>query len=239
MSKQADVQMIFYLFSCGEVERIFDQLGYEFTPDMIFENIRYYMRRTSHGSTLNWIAHAWVLARADRQRSCELMLKALDSDIADIQGGTTPEDIHLGAMAGTVDVNQRCYTGIEMRSGALMFNPRLPDELGCLKGSVRYRRQILDFEITQARLTIESRGMTAHPITVAYRGQFREMSPGQCFTFRLVPETKPDRMQREREQERVREEGAPAEQKGKPDYGLATRAGLEGKPRMRAAEHRA
>ncbi len=213
VSKQADVLMIFYLFSREEVERIFDQLGYDFTPDMIFDNIRYYMRRTSHGSTLSWIAHAWVLARADRQRSWQLMLKALDSDIADIQGGTTPEGIHLGAMAGTVDVVQRCYTGIEMRAGALMFNPRLPDELHCLKGTVRYRRQILDFEITQARLTIESRVMTAHPITVGYRGQFREMSPGQCFTFRLVPETKPDRLQRAREQKRVHQEGAPAENK--------------------------
>ena len=180
---------------------------------MIFEKIRYYMRRTWHGSTLSWIAHAWVLARADRQRSWELMLKALDSDIADIQGGTTPEGIHLGAMAGTVDVIQRCYTGTEMRSGALMFNPRLPDEFGCLKGSVRLPTPDSRLRDHEARLTIESRVMTAHPITVAYRGQFREMSPGQCFTFRLVPETKPDRMQREREQERVREEGAPAEQK--------------------------
>ncbi len=210
VSKQADVLMIFYLFSREEVERIFDRLGYEFSPEMIFDNIQYYMKRTSHGSTLSWVAHAWVLARADRQRSWQLTLQALDSDVADIQGGTTPEGIHLGAMAGAVDLIQRCYTGIELRFGALLFNPRLPDELESLQATVRYRRQILDLEITQERLTISSRVMTAYPITIAYRGQFREMSPGQTFTFGLVPEKKRDRFQRQREQERLCREGGRA-----------------------------
>ncbi|MFW5678469.1 MAG: glycoside hydrolase family 65 protein [Rhodosalinus sp.] len=203
VSKQADALMIFYLFSSEEIVQIFERLGYEFTPGMIFRNLRYYMDRTSHGSTLSWVAHAWVLARADRQRSWKLALKALDADIADIQGGTTPEGIHLGAMAGTVDLMQRCYTGIELRSNTLIFNPRLPEEIKCLRSTVRFRRQILDFEITQDELKIASRPMTAHPVTIAYRGRGREVSPGQSFSFRLIPEIKPDRSERVREQERV------------------------------------
>ena len=39
-----------------------------------------------------------------------LFLNALYSDVADMQGGTTAEGIHLGAMAGTIDVVQRCFT---------------------------------------------------------------------------------------------------------------------------------
>ena len=211
VSKQADLLMIFYLFSREEIELIFDRLGYDFTPDMIWQNIEYYMARTSHGSTLSWLAHAWVLARADRQRSWQLTLKALDSDVCDIQGGTTSEGIHLGAMAGTVDLLQRCYTGLETRSGALILNPRLPDQLERLVTTVHYRGQILDLDITQKRLTVTSRVLTAHPITVNYRGQSREMSPGQCFEFVLVPETKPDRAARKREQERIREGSVPAD----------------------------
>jgi len=203
VSKQADVLMIFYLFSSEQLQQIFERLGYAFTPEMIFRNIRYYMERTSHGSTLSWMTHAWVLARADRQRSWQLALKALDSDIADIQGGTTPEGIHLGAMAGTVDLMQRCYTGIELRSSTLIFNPRLPEEVERLKSTVRFRRQILDFEITQEELKVSSRSMTAHPVTIAYRGQSREISPGQTYLFRLIPEIKSDRPEREREQQRV------------------------------------
>lgn len=213
ISKQADLLMVFYLFSREEIELIFDRLGYEFTPDMIWRNIQYYMQRTSHGSTLSWLAHAWVLARADRQRSWQLAQKALDSDFSDIQGGTTAEGIHLGAMSGTVDLIQRCYTGLETRSGALMLNPRLPEEVTRLEATVRYRRQTLDLEITQEHLTVSSRVMTGHPITVAYRGHTREISPGQCFTFRLIPEIKPDRGEREREQQRVHGEGAQTGQK--------------------------
>lgn len=212
VSKQADLLMIFYLFSREEIELIFDRLGYEFTPDMIWRNIQYYMERTSHGSTLSWLAHAWVLARADRQRSWQLALKALDSDVGDLQGGTTAEGIHLGAMAGTVDLIQRCYTGLETRSGALMLNPRLPEQVERLVTTVHYRRQILDLEITQERLTVSSRVMTAHPITVTYRGESREMSPGQSFVFVLVPETKPDRNIREHGQRRVREGSTPVQQ---------------------------
>jgi len=203
VSKQADVLMIFYLFSSDEIGHMFDRLGYKFTPDMILHNIQYYMRRTSHGSTLSWVAHAWVLARADRQRSWQLARKALDADIADIQGGTTKEGIHLGAMAGTVDLMQRCYTGLELRTGTLVFNPRLPDEVERLRSTVRFRRQVLDFEITQRELIVTSRPMTAYPVTISYRGQGREVSPGQSFTFRLIPEIKPDRIEREREQARV------------------------------------
>ena len=205
VSKQADLLMIFYLFSREELKAIFDRLGYAFAPEMVDHNIRYYLDRTSHGSTLSWVAHAWVLARTDRQHSWRLALQALDSDISDIQGGTTPEGIHLGAMAGTVDLIQRCYTGIEMHAGTLAFNPRLPDEVRRLEARVQFRRQILDVTITQEHLQVSSRIMTAQPITIAYRGQSREMSPGQSFTFHLVPKDM-------RNQGETREDGQPERQ---------------------------
>jgi alpha,alpha-trehalase len=44
------------------------------------------------------------MAHADRSGSWDVFTDALTTDVADIQGGTTPEDIHLGATAGTVDV---------------------------------------------------------------------------------------------------------------------------------------
>ena len=56
-----------------------------------------------------------VMGAVDRGRSWQLFTQALKSDAADVQGGTTPEGIHLGAMAGTVDVLQRGYTDIEVR----------------------------------------------------------------------------------------------------------------------------
>lgn len=185
-SKQADVLMLFYLFSAEELQHLFEQLGYPFNPHTIPKNVDYYLNRTSHGSTLSWIVHSWVLARTDRQHSWKLFLGALDSDIEDIQGGTAPEGIHLGAMAGTVDLIQRCYIGIETRGNILYFNPALPDHMDRLKARLRYRNQELDIDVTKDRLQISSRRLTAEPITIAYRGRFRCVSPGSCYEFRLI-----------------------------------------------------
>ena len=51
------------------------------------------------------------------------MRKALYSDVADVQGGTTAEGVHLGAMAGTVDAMFRVFNGIETRDDTLWLNP--------------------------------------------------------------------------------------------------------------------
>jgi magnesium-transporting ATPase (P-type) len=110
--------------------------------------VDYYLRRTSNGSTLSQVVSSWVLARSDRARSWELFTEALRSDVADVQGGTTPEGIHLGAMAGTVDLVQRCYLGIEPRQGVLWLNPRLPNELTRLRLRIRYRQASLCLDAT-------------------------------------------------------------------------------------------
>jgi trehalose/maltose hydrolase-like predicted phosphorylase len=89
-----------------------------------------------------------VLARSDRPGSWSLFTEALKSDVLDIQGGTTAEGIHLGAMAGTVDLLQRCYTGLEIRDQHLWLDPVLPDELKCLRIRVRFRGQTVEVEIT-------------------------------------------------------------------------------------------
>jgi alpha,alpha-trehalase len=185
-SKQADVLMLFYLLSADELSLLFEQLGYPFERDSIPKNIEYYLDRTSHGSTLSRVAHAWVLARSDRPRSWYLFQDALDSDITDIQGGTTPEGIHMGAMAGTIDLVQRCYIGIEMRANVLYFNPALPDDLDRVKVQLRYRRQRLAVEVTHEVLRISSRSFTVAPITIAYRGHFRDVAPGDTYEFRLL-----------------------------------------------------
>ena len=185
-SKQADVLMLFYLFSADELAQLFERLGYPFERDMIPRNIDYYLERTSHGSTLSWMVHSWVLARATRPGSWDMFCEAVDADFSDLQGGTTAEGIHLGAMAGSIDILQRCYTGIEPRAGVLHFNPSLPEQLDRLSMRIRYRRQILDVEVEREVLRITSRRFTAAPITVAYRGQFREMSPGDSYSFRLI-----------------------------------------------------
>jgi alpha,alpha-trehalase len=185
VSKQADVLMLFYLFSAEELERLFDRLGYEFGHETIPKNIQYYNRRTSHGSTLSRVVHAWVLARSDRARSWRLCREALRSDYTDIQGGTTPEGIHLGAMAGSVDIIQEGYTGIEPRGDVLRFNPCLPDELERLQMEIRYRGHTLGLDITQGSLTVSTRPCAEKPIRIGFKDEVYELEGGRSRTFEL------------------------------------------------------
>ncbi|MBD3374602.1 glycoside hydrolase family 65 protein [candidate division KSB1 bacterium] len=155
VGKQADVLMIFYLFSSKEIERVFNTLNYDFDPQMIPKNINYYKQHSSHGSTLSRLVYSWVLARSNRKESWYLFKEALMSDYKDIQGGTTPEGIHLGSMAGTVDMIQRCYTAIELHQDVLWLNPILPEELGCIRLRIRYRGHWINIETDQQKLKIQ------------------------------------------------------------------------------------
>jgi alpha,alpha-trehalase len=185
-SKQADVLMLFYLFSAEELALLLEQLGYPFDRDTIPRTIDYYIARTSHGSTLSKFVHSWVLARSDRAHSWELFGRALDSDVADVQGGTTQEGIHIGAMAGTIDLVQRCYLGIEMRANTVYFDPALPDDIRRIKVKLRCRGYLLDVEADHDTLTIRSKAFNGVPLALAYRNQFRDITASETFTFKLI-----------------------------------------------------
>ncbi|MFW6037618.1 MAG: glycoside hydrolase family 65 protein [Desulfonatronovibrio sp.] len=185
-SKQADVLMLFYLFSADELRKIFDRLGYTFEYETIPKNIDYYIKRTSHGSTLSWIVHSWVLVRSDRTRSWNLFAKALESDISDIQGGTTAEGIHLGAMAGCVNIIQIGYTGLETREGVLWFSPCLPEELGRLFMQVHYRGHNLSVEIFPDILKVTTCRAIEKPIRIGYKEETYELEQGKTLEISLV-----------------------------------------------------
>ncbi len=188
LSKQADVLMLFYLLSSEQIEELFDRLGYPFDDKTTARTIEYYEARTSHGSTLSRVVHSWVLARSDRERSWQFLIEALESDVADIQGGTTGEGIHLGAMAGTVDLVQRSFTGMVLRDDVLSFDPLLPDEIDRLEMRVHYRQHAgLRVEVTRDRLTISSPAAIAGapPINVGVRGEIVALESGTTRHFAL------------------------------------------------------
>lgn len=185
LSKQADVLMLFYLLSADELGELFRRLGYPFEYETIPKNIEYYLKRTSHGSTLSRVVHAWVLARSKRELSWHLFKEALESDVSDIQGGTTREGIHLGAMAGTVDLIQRCYTGIETRQHKLQLNPYLPNDLKEIRFDIAYRQHSINFVITSKQLRLNAQPCAAAPITIGFREETFELKPGDTLQFDL------------------------------------------------------
>jgi len=187
IAKQADTVMLFFLFSDEQLREIFERLGYDYGSDTAARNIAYYDQRTSHGSTLSFVTHAGVLAALDPESSWERFLVALRSDVDDIQGGTTQEGIHMGVMAGTLEVVQRYYAGTQIRDGVLYFTPRLPSELDGLSFPLQFRETPLLVTLGGGQLTVAVHPDGAsQPIRAGIPGDVRELCPGDRAVFGLA-----------------------------------------------------
>lgn len=182
-SKQADALMLLYLLSSDELRELLDRLDYHFTRDQIPKMVDYYMARTSHGSTLSGVVHTWVLARANRARAMEFFERVLKSDVADIQGGTTSEGIHLAAMAGSVDLVQRCFTGLETRGNRLVLAPHWPESLGALGFPIHYRGYHMHVRVSGkgAEVSVDPRDLP--PVVIECRGRVEQLAPGCTIRF--------------------------------------------------------
>ncbi|MDP8264489.1 MAG: glycosyl hydrolase family 65 protein [Candidatus Aceula lacicola] len=157
VAKQADTLMTFYLLNDEEVRAIFKKLGYPISKDIFRKNYDYYVKRTSHGSTLSRVVHAYLAERVDYEElAMEHFQDALKSDIYDSQGGTTQEGIHCGVMAGTIDLVMRCFAGLSVQDTQISLNPKLPEKWKKMKFSVRYRDIWLNIKITREEITVKS-----------------------------------------------------------------------------------
>ena len=183
VSKQADLLMLFYLLTPKELQRIFEQLGYEFSDETIHKNVDYYIKRTSHGSTLSHVVHASVLDRIDRSKAWQMFCEALESDISDIQDGTTSEGIHLGAMAGTVDIVLRHYAGIDTSEGVMAFYPRLPEQLTHFHTRLLHRCQWYELDISRDSFRLSIDDGSGGAVKVNINGEIHELELGSTHTF--------------------------------------------------------
>ncbi len=185
-SKQADVLMLGYLFSPAELAGLFQKLGYSLDDTTWRTTVDHYLARTSHGSTLSGLVHGWVLARARRAGAWKYCQEALTGDIADLQGGTTAEGIHLGAMAGTLDLVQRGLTGLETREDALWLDPAPLPELKEFSFSMRYRGHWgVGLRVRAGRLAISVPDSGETPIRVVLGGRAFTVAPGDSRTLDL------------------------------------------------------
>ncbi|MFJ2794384.1 glycoside hydrolase family 65 protein [Streptomyces sp. NPDC087290] len=187
-SKQADALMLGYLFHPAELRSLFDRLGYRLDDETWRATVAYYLDRTSHGSTLSSLVHGWVLARQkgpDAWRYCE---EALISDVADVQGGTTGEGIHLGAMAGTLDFVERGVAGLETGPDGLRIDPTPLSEVPRCAFTFCYRgHRGIRVRLLPGRLGIRvPYSRQAAPLTVCLSGgRLVTVAAGEEHWFRL------------------------------------------------------
>ncbi|MET8946852.1 glycosyl hydrolase family 65 protein [Streptomyces sp. NPDC004542] len=188
-SKQADVLMLGYLFSPAELRQLFLRLGYDLDDAIWRRTVDYYLQRTSHGSTLSGLVHGLVLARARRAEAWQYVQESLVADIADIQGGTTGEGIHLGAMAGTLDLVQRGLTGLETREDALWLDPVPLPALSEYGFSLRYRGHWgVGVRRRSKHLEIGVPDSEESPIRVVLADRAVTIAPGETCTL-VLPES--------------------------------------------------
>lgn len=178
VAKQADVMMLAYLLPAEEIHGLLARLGYDVADDLLERCSRYYEPRTVHGSTLSRVVHAWVAAGDDPDTSWRLFVEALRSDLDDSQGGTTAEGIHMGAMAGSVDIVQRCYSGLRTSADALCLDPVIPAELDNLAFSLRYRDHLVHLDLSTTTVAVRVDPDEGAPITVRVGGVDHELGPG-------------------------------------------------------------
>ena len=185
VAKQADTLMAFYNLNTETIKSVMSGLGYDADDDFLRKNYDYYIQRTSHGSTLSKIAHAALSANmGDQKQSLDLYMDALQSDYTDIQGGTTGEGIHTGAMAGTVLLAMNIYAGVDFRGKVMEINPALPAHWSRVSFKVSFKGDRYSFVIKQNSmdLTIES---SRPEIAVIARGKKHTLSVNKKHTIKI------------------------------------------------------
>ena len=186
LAKQADTLMLFFLFPEDELRGIFERLGYEYTPDTARRNVEYYEQRTSHGSTLSFVVHAHILADVDPEASWKMFMTALESDVGDIQGGTTQEGIHMGVMAGTLDLIQRGYMASEIRDGGIFFSPKLKGRLEGLSFPMQFRETPIQLSLRNGTLTAAAQPDGAdRTVKIGVGDEVQDLKPNEEHSFEV------------------------------------------------------
>lgn len=149
VAKQADTLMIFYNLKKDEVDLLLSEMGYSLPEDYLEKNLHYYLKRTSHGSTLSKVVHSQLANMVgNKELSWKLYNDALESDYNDVQGGTTGEGIHAGVMAGTLLIALSNFAGIDLRGDKLSINPQMPQRWTAIATKLQFKQIDWKVEVT-------------------------------------------------------------------------------------------
>ncbi len=157
LAKQPDSLMLFFNLNGDEIAELFEDRT-ELTPNEILSaNFDYYLPRSSHGSSLSHVVHSKLAAYLGMEAlAWEHFNYALTSDYDDIQGGTTAEGIHTGAMAGSVLLTVSAFAGISLKANTLNINPALPDNWNSLTMRFVFRGTRIEIILHKDSLNIKT-----------------------------------------------------------------------------------
>ena len=188
LSKQADVLMLFYLFSAEELRELFERLGYPLKPETIPRNVAYYDRRSSHGSTLV-AGGACLGAGAFRPPARAALLRGSAAERRErYPAGHHARRACISAPWRAPSIWCSASRPASKSTGdVLRLNPRLPEGLERLDMRIRYRGHSLDLRLTRDSLTVRGRERGPASINLAYQEQVFEFIGGSTRVFELAP----------------------------------------------------
>jgi len=169
--KQADVLMLHHL------------VPDEVVPGSLEPNLRFYERRTAHGSSLSPAIFASLLARArDFESALGALRIAASMDIDNLTGSTSA-GLHLATMGGLWQALAFGFAGLRARSGMLHVDPVLPPSWSALELRLSFRGAAVRFRKERAQLSIS----TDRPISIVVGGMAYTAEPGTSAFRRRGP----------------------------------------------------
>ncbi len=167
LAKQADTLMTFYNLDQHEIIGLLKNQGYSISDSLLSDNYRYYVDRTSHGSTLSRVVHAYLANEMNESvLAWQLYEEALKSDYNDIQGGTTAEGIHAGVMGGTVLMAITSFAGLNFKQDYLKISPKLPASWNGLSFGFAFRTHKYHIRIDREEVYLKIEGMEGEKVKV-------------------------------------------------------------------------
>lgn len=175
--KQPDVLMLMHLFAPADLARLLARLGHRYTEALAEQSRAYYLARLTHESSLSHVVCAGALAGSHPAQSWRYFREALDVDLGG--GDRAGDGLHIGAMAGTLDVLQRHYLGLSFDGDGLHLRPAPPPGLADVSLGLSYQggRYTLALEGERVRLSAASGNSAAVPV-FGPDSLRRELQPG-------------------------------------------------------------
>ncbi len=178
VSKQADLLMAYYLLDPEDVDALIKDLGYHLPAHYLKKNYDYYLKRTSHGSTLSRVVHAYLAnSLGDKTLAWKFYMEALGSDINDIQGGTTGEGIHVGVMGGTILEVLTAFAGIRFNKEVLDVYPNIPEMWKKVAFNFYFKENYYTFELSSGKLKVFVESVDNKKVKINVKGNNLEIEP--------------------------------------------------------------
>jgi trehalose/maltose hydrolase-like predicted phosphorylase len=173
VSKQADALMSFFVLERDGVVDILQRAGYPYdVKNLLEENFQYYLRRTSHGSTLSNLVHAYLASVIENEAlTWKFYQDALMSDYKDLQMGTTQEGIHVGVVAGSTVLTLRAFAGLRTDKKYLYISPNLPRTWRRLIFNLQFKGDHYEFDLSPSKVEVKATSEEKDSITFLLRDQ--------------------------------------------------------------------